>query len=303
MARSLQPSLYGRFASSRNRNRRLPPQRPPVSLRQAANPVINKGARQHVFAAARINSPCPSTFANCGLSRLQLSSLKSAATSLLFPQVDISHDSFPEGESMIHKKLRTALLRMVLFAGVTTAAFSQVAEKEDFDNYHLRIDTAWYYSDPSGNIHGTATTDTGPVDLQKDLGFTSYSTFSGKADWKFTRKNHLYVSVTPFKFSRQKVLNRTITFQGQTFNAGLTTSSSLDTLFVAPGYQYDIIRRRRGHLGIALQMDLFDTTAKINAAAQVTGDGVHHAAVSASGSLIAPIPVARPDFRLYLTDS
>ena len=204
---------------------------------------------------------------------------------------------------MIHKKLRTALLRMVLFAGVTTAAFSQVAEKEDFDNYHLRIDTAWYYSDPSGNIHGTATTDTGPVDLQKDLGFTSYSTFSGKADWKFTRKNHLYVSVTPFKFSRQKVLNRTITFQGQTFNAGLTTSSSLDTLFVAPGYQYDIIRRRRGHLGIALQMDLFDTTAKINAAAQVTGDGVHHNAVSASGSLLAPIPVAGPDFRLYVTDS
>ena len=204
---------------------------------------------------------------------------------------------------MLYKKLRTALSRMVLFAAVTTAAFSQIAEKEDFDNYHLRIDTAWYYSDPSGNIHGTATTDNGPVDLQKDLGFTSYSTFSGKADWKFTRKNHLYVAVTPFNFSRQKVLDRTFTFQGQTFNAGLTTSSSLDTLFVAPGYQYDIIRRRRGHLGIALQMDLFNTTAKINAAAQVTGDGVHHNAVSASGSLLAPIPVAGPDFRLYLTDS
>ena len=204
---------------------------------------------------------------------------------------------------MIHNMLRTALSGMVLFAGVTAAAFSQVAEKEDFDHYHLRIDTAWYYSDPSGSIHGTATTDKGPVDLQKDLGFTSYSTFSGKADWKFTRKNHLYVTVTPFNFSRQKVLDRTFVFQGQTFNAGLTTSSSLDTLFVAPGYQYDIIRRRRGHLGIALQMDLFNTNAKINAAAQVTGDGVHHNAVAASGSLLAPIPVAGPDFRLYLTDS
>ena len=204
---------------------------------------------------------------------------------------------------MIYKELRTVLSGMVLFAAVTTAAFSQVVEKQDFDNYHLRIDTAWYYSDPSGNIQGTANTDNGPVDLQKDLGFTSYSTFSGKADWKFTRKNHFYVSVTPFNFSRQKVLNRTITFQGQTFTAGLTTSSSLDTLFIAPGYQYDIIRRRRGHLGIGLQMDLFNTTAKINAAAQVTGDGVHHAAVSASGSLLAPIPVAGPDFRLYLTDS
>jgi hypothetical protein len=204
---------------------------------------------------------------------------------------------------MIRNKLRAALSGMLLFAGVTTAAFSQVADKEDFDNYHLRIDTAWYYSDPSGNIHGSATTDNGTIDLQKDLGFTSYSTFSAKADWKFTRKNHLYVSVIPFKFSRQTVLNRTITFQGQTFNAGLTTNSSLDTLFVAPGYQYDIIRRRRGHLGIGLQMDLFNTTAKINAAAQVTGDGVHHNAVSASGSLLAPIPVAGPSFRFYVTDS
>jgi hypothetical protein len=30
---------------------------------------------------------------------------------------------------------------------------------------------------------------------------------------------------------------------------------------------------------------------------------VHHAAVSASGSLQAPIPVAGPEFRLYLTNS
>ena len=188
------------------------------------------------------------------------------------------------------RKLQIALSGMVLFAGVTTAAFSQVADKEDFDNYHLRIDTGWYYSDPSGSLHGSASTDNASIDFNKDLGFNSYSTFSGKADWKFTRKNHLYVSVIPFNFQRQTVLNRTITFQGQTFTTGLTTNSSLDTLFVAPGYQYDIIRRRRGHLGIALQMDLFNTTGKISAAAQVTGDGVHHNAVSATGSLLAPIP-------------
>jgi hypothetical protein len=204
---------------------------------------------------------------------------------------------------MTQRKLQIALSAMVLFAGVTTAAFSQVADKEDFDNYHLRIDTGWYYSDPSGSLHGSASTDNASIDFNKDLGFNSYSTFSGKADWKFTRKNHLYVSVIPFNFQRQTVLNRTITFQGQTFTAGLTTNSSLDTLFVAPGYQYDIIRRRRGHLGIALQMDLFNTTGKISAAAQVTGDGVHHNAVSATGSLLAPIPVAGPELRYYVTDS
>jgi len=83
---------------------------------------------------------------------------------------------------MIYRKLRTALAGVLLFAAVTAAAFSQVVvQKEDFDNYHLRIDAGWYYSDPSGNIHGSTTTDNGTaVDLQKDLGFTSYSTFQAR---------------------------------------------------------------------------------------------------------------------------
>ena len=192
---------------------------------------------------------------------------------------------------------------MVLFAGVTTAAFSQVADKEDFDNYHLRIDAGWYYSDPSGSIHGSAATDNTSIDFNKDLGFNSYSTFSGKVDWKFTRKNHLYVSVIPFNFQRQTVLNRTITFQGQTFTAGLTTNSSLNTLLLLPGISTTLSGAGGVILALQLQMDLFNTTGKISAAAQVTGDGVHHNAVSATGSILAPIPVAGPEFRFYVTDS
>jgi hypothetical protein len=202
---------------------------------------------------------------------------------------------------MTHRKLHTALSGMVLFVSLSGVAFSQGIEKEDFDAYKLRIDTAFYYSDLTGNIHGAS--DTGSIDLTKDLGFSSYPTFSGKVDWKFTRKNHFYVSIIPLNTSHQTVLGRTFTFRGQTFTAGLTASSSLNTLAVAPGYQYDFIRRKRGHLGLGLQFDLFDTKATINAAAQTTGDGVHHGAVSASGSLLAPIPVAGPDFRFYLTDS
>jgi hypothetical protein len=204
---------------------------------------------------------------------------------------------------MIGRKLHIAISGIVVFASLLVAPCLQAQEKgkEDFDSYKLRVDAGWFYVDPTGSIHGS--NDSGSVDLTKDLGFESYPTFSGRVDWKFTRKNHLYVAIIPLNTSRQTVLDRTFTFQGQTFNAGLTTSSSLNTLAVAPGYQYDFIRRKRGHLGVGLQMDLFNTTAKVSAAAQVTGDGVHHNAVSASGSLLAPIPVAGPDFRLYLTNS
>jgi hypothetical protein len=202
---------------------------------------------------------------------------------------------------MTYRNQCAVLSGVVLLASLLTGSYLHAQEKEDFDAYRLRIDAGFYYSSPTGSIHGASDNDT--IDLTKDLGFNSYPTFSGKVDWKFTRKNHLYVTIIPLDTSHQIVLNRTFTFQGKTFTAGLTTSSSLNTLAVAPGYQYDFIRRKRGHLGLGLQFDFFDTTAKISAAAQVTGDGVHHDAVSASGSLLAPIPVAGPDFRLYLTDS
>jgi hypothetical protein len=205
---------------------------------------------------------------------------------------------------MTHRKLVAVLSGMLLFAGFSATSFSQKAEHEDFDSYKLRIDADWYYANPSGYLEGTTSgANVAPIDLNKDLGFPTYSTFAGKADWKFTRKNHLYLAASPFNMSHSTVLNRTFTFQGQTFTAGLTSSSSLNTVYWAPGYQYDFIRRKRGHLGLALQMDLFNSKASINAAAQTTADGVHHAAVSASGSLLAPVPVAGPDFRFYVTNS
>jgi len=191
------------------------------------------------------------------------------------------------------------LAGLALLTVFTITPYLHAANSDDLDSYKLRIDAGWYFSSPSGNIHDSS--DNGYVDFQKDLGFTTYSTFSGKADWKFTRKNHLYLTAIPFNTSHQTVLSRTVLFQGQTFEAGLTTNGSLRSILIAPGYQYDIFRRHRWHLGVGVQLDIFNTTGKLTAAAQTTGQGTQHAALSASASLLAPIPVAGPDFRVYLT--
>ena len=196
--------------------------------------------------------------------------------------------------------MRTGAIAIVflLILGFPTALVAQ--QDEDFDQYKLRLSASWFYSNPSGSIQGKS--DTEPVDFGKDLGFNAYSTFSTKVDWKFTRKNHFYVAFSSFNASRQVALQRTIVFQGNSFVLGSITQSKLNSFLVAPGYQYDFIRRKRGHLGLGAQFDLFNTSAKISAAAQVVG-GVQHAAVSASGSLLAPIPVVGPEYRLYLTNS
>jgi len=189
-------------------------------------------------------------------------------------------------------------LGLTLFAILAAVTDARAAEHEDFDSYKIRISGNWFYSNPTGTIQGSA--DNGTVDVQKDLGFNSYSTFGGKADWKFTRKNHLYFVASIFDQTRQRTLTRTFTFQGQSFTAGLAISSELKSQIYAVGYQYDIIRRKRGHLGLGIQADIFDSTGTINAAAQA---GNANVAASAKGSFLVPLPVAGPQYRLYLTDS
>ncbi len=49
-------------------------------------------------------------------------------------------------------------------------------------------------------------------------------------------------------------------------------------------------------------MDLVDSTARLHADAQIV-NGEPQAAVTATGSLLAPIPVAGAQFLLYLTNS
>jgi hypothetical protein len=192
------------------------------------------------------------------------------------------------------------LLGLALLAAFALTPYLHAADSDELDSYKIRFDAGWYFSHPTGNVHAAGEADI--IDFQKDLAFNDYSTITGKIDWKFTHKNHLYFTVTPFDTSHTTVLDRTIVFRGQTFNSGATTNGSLHSLLLAPGYQYDIIRRRRGHLGIAIQMDLFNTTAKLSAVAQSTGNGTKQEAASASASLLAPIPVAGPDFRFYLTN-
>jgi len=195
----------------------------------------------------------------------------------------------------------SATFSIALLALLFCAPSIWAQDSTDFDAYKVRLSGFWFYSNPSGHFDASNGTDS--IDLQKDVGFNSYSTFSGKIDWKFTRKNHLYFVGSSFDQTRVVTLNRTITFQGQTFVAGLSVKANLSAPLYAPGYQYDLFRRKRWHLGLAVQMNLFDASASIDAAAHVTGGGVHQAAVSAKGSLLAPIPVAGPQVRVYLTNS
>lgn len=197
-------------------------------------------------------------------------------------------------------RLTLLLLALALTCGFAIPQTAAAQSQNEFDDYKVKLEGYWVYSSPSGSFQGA--NDSSSVDLQGDLHFNQYSTFVGKVDWKFTHKNHLYVQGFAFNSSREVVLDRDITFQGKTFLASATVQGTLNSPVYVLGYQYDIIRRRRGHLGIAVQANMFDTHASIKADAQIVG-GVPQAAAHASGSVLAPLPVAGPEFRFYLTNS
>ena len=141
------------------------------------------------------------------------------------------------------------LIPLVLFllTFLLSPAAARAQKSDEFDEYKIRFDAGWFYSYPSGTIRAQG--DTYPVDLTKDLNFNNYSTFSGKVDWKFTHKNHLYVVIVPFWTSRTTTLSRDIVWDGNPISAGAVVQSQLHAFEVAPGYQYDIIRRKRGTSG------------------------------------------------------
>lgn len=164
---------------------------------------------------------------------------------------------------------------------------------EDLDDYKLRITALWWGFKPIGSV---GTSSIGDWDLQRDFDFQETSTFVGNLDWKFARKHHLLFEAIPVQIERGTVLNRTITFDGQTFPAGIETRARLNWNSFAIGYQYDFVRRHRGYLGIGTHVYILDPHASLTAT--VTIPGRTETRTAAVNQLIG-LPVVGPRWRFY----
>ena len=183
---------------------------------------------------------------------------------------------------------------MAVFLCLATMPIARAAEGDDLDVYKWRVTASWWFSHPTGSFTGKA--NSGTFDLNRDFHFGNYSTFSGTADWRFKRKHHLLFGASPVTSSRSVTLNRTIEFQGVTYNVGTKTSADIRSLVFPLGYQYDIIRRNRIILSFATQVFLVHTRASVSGTATVNGQTQ---ARTASGSIFAPLPVLGPRVLWY----
>jgi len=184
------------------------------------------------------------------------------------------------------------ILAVVIFTLAASLAYA--AEKEDLDAYKLRIEAAWWLSHPSGSFRGENSS--GEFDINRDFGFGDYSTFTGLFDWRFKRKHHLLFGVAPIISDKTSTIERTIEYEGQTFNIGASVNANIKSLAFAPGYQYDIIRRNQGYLAFVAQVNLLKTSATLKATGTLDNES---ATGTASGSIFAPLPVVGTRVRWY----
>src|SRR5271154_276552 len=184
------------------------------------------------------------------------------------------------------------LLIALLSLGTLPAVRAQDAG--DLDNYKFRVEGNWWLAHPSGYFGANGSNNY--VNFNKDFGYGDFSTFTGKIDYHYRHKHHLLLNVTPIYESKTATINRTIMFQGETYDIGAGVHSSLRTWNVAPGYQYDIIRTDHGFLGLEVDVNLVDTRAALSLA--VNAGGVSGSS-SRSNSAFAPLPAVGPVFRWY----
>jgi hypothetical protein len=191
------------------------------------------------------------------------------------------------------KNLPGKTLLAVLFLFVAIPEY-RAQEQGDLDAYTWRVTALWWYSHPSGSFRAAG--DQVSFDLVKDFSFGSYSTFSGGFDWHFKRKHHLLFEASPINSTRTATLSRDVTFQGVTYHAGAMVAVDLNSLSLAPGYQWDFIRRRQGYLALATAVNILDTTGSISGTGTVNNVP---AARKASGSTFAPLPILGATGRWY----
>jgi hypothetical protein len=200
---------------------------------------------------------------------------------------------FQEMERDMTKRTRVFLAVAVFIFACVASGFAQ--DNNDLDNYKWRVDGEWWFSQSSGYF-GSNQLGNSYINVNKDFGFGSNSTFTGKIDWHFAHKHHFLLNITPNYESKTVIATRDITFEGDTFEAGARLTANVDTLNIAPGYQYDIIRRDHGFLGLEVDFNLIRTFGKLSGSVTVGGSG---AAASASKTIWAPMPAVGPVFRWY----
>ena len=80
------------------------------------------------------------------------------------------------------------------------------------------------------------------------------------------RKHKLRFSYVPIKYDAEAILQRSVTFGGQTFDVGLPATADLTWKMWRFGYEWDFVSRERGLLGVIGELKYNKLSANLSSA-------------------------------------
>ena len=174
------------------------------------------------------------------------------------------------------------MLRGILLFVFTSAAFAQGP-----DSARLEITASYWSVHATGSIQANGT----PINLQSDLGVPrNTATFTGRLQLKLGSRSRIHVEGTPFNFDGSMNLSRTITYQRKVFSISDAITSHADMNYIYGGYEFDLISRPSGHIGIEAGGAYLRAEGSITS--QVAG-------LTASKSETIGMPLAGVAFRVF----
>ena len=181
--------------------------------------------------------------------------------------------------------LAMALSAPFAFGQTSPATWNGLPDRFQIDTGYFRVsaDTLLRYNGPQGG--------SGAVSLEQDLGVDDQvNTFWVDTTWRVGRRHQLKLAYTRFNRDRADyTLQRDFTWGGETYNAGLSASTSNSNDLVGGYYRFAVFRNDRFEIGPTLGIGYLKLEARIEATGTVSGPGGSESRAIERGASIGSI--------------
>ena len=164
--------------------------------------------------------------------------------------------------------LAAGLLASPAFAQTSSSTWNGLSDR-------FQIDTGYFRISANTVLRYNAGPGSGDIDFERDLGVNQDAdTFWLDATWRVGRRHQLKLAYT--KLDRERgdyTLQRDFTWGGQTYNAGLTASTSTGSDILGGYYRFALVRNDRYEIGPTIGVGYLWLNARIEATGTVSGPG------------------------------
>ena len=151
------------------------------------------------------------------------------------------------------------------------------------ENYHIELGAMFWKPSPQVLIaSGSAGT---PIDFVSQFSIEDKRFREFRVVLKAAQKQKLRYSTVPFTYSASATLNQSITFQGQTFTAGVPATADLKWTLMRFGYEWDSIATSMGFAGLFVDLKYNKMNAQLSAPSVGTETFERNVAVPTLGGI------------------